>query len=253
MKPFLPLALLCSTTLLLTACSKDAESGSMGATGPAGPSLTGNLTGFVSLYDQYGAHILTMNDSIPVVLGDSAMVSYTDANGKYLFSGLQTGIYNIACAKSGFGSEEVNSLQFTGGGDLYRDIRLSAIPAFNVDSLTVTSNAGGLTVTGHIASDVQQRTILLFAGSTSGTSADPNAYLAVYNKAVMANQNNFIVQVPQGDLLAAGLTTGNTVYFAAYGATPNYNNASSYEDLGTGRMIYTAISSTPALGSGLVP
>jgi hypothetical protein len=239
-----------ASILLFAGCAKDGDTGPAGA---AGPSLTGNITGFVNLFDQYGGHILLDNDSSLVTMDGTTTLSYTDSLGRYLFSGMQTGIYNLTCAHAGFGISKVNSLQFTGGGDLYRDIRLSAIPSFQVDSVSIASAPGMLTLTGHLAADVQQRTVLVFAGNASNTSADPATYLTFYSKNVMPNQGTFTLQVPATDLSAIGLTTGETVYFAAYAATTAFNNSSSYEDLNTGRTVFTAISANAALENALVP
>jgi hypothetical protein len=242
------IALACIT--VFAGCAKDGDTGPAGA---AGPALTGNITGFVNLFDQYGGHILLDNDSSLVSLDGTSTLSYTDSLGRYLFSGLQTGIYNLTCSHAGFGTTKVNSLQFTGGGDLYRDIRLSAIPSFQVDSISIASAPGMLTLTGHLAADVQQRSVLIFAGSASNTSADPATYLTFYSRNVMPNQGTFNIQVPTTDLNALGLTTGEQVYFAAYAATTTFNNSSSYEDLNTGRTVFTAISVNAALGNALVP
>ncbi|HMC96358.1 MAG TPA: carboxypeptidase-like regulatory domain-containing protein, partial [Flavobacteriales bacterium] len=242
-----------SVIMLLAGCAKDGDTGPAGSTGPAGPSLSGNLTGFVSLYDQYGAHLLLDNDSSIVTVDGTSWQSWSDSLGRYTINDLHTGIYNLTCTHAGFGESKVNSLQFAGGGDLYRDIRLSAIPSFQLDSISVTTGVGGLAITGHLAMDAQQRTVLIFAGGAANTSADPATYLSFYSRSVMANQATFTLQIPTGDLYAMGLTSGATVYFAAYGATPNFNNSSSYQDLNTGRTVFTAISANAALRSGLVP
>lgn len=250
MKPTSTVAIALGCILVFAGCAKDGENGPAGA---AGPALTGNITGFVNLFDQYGGHILLDNDSSLVAMDGTSNASYTDSLGCYLFSNVQTGIYNLTCTHVGFGTTKVNSLQFTGGGDLYRDIRLSAIPSFQVDSISIASTPGMLTLIGHLPTDVQQRTVLVFVGSAANTSADPATYLTFYNKNVMPNQGNFNIQVPATDLNALGLTTGETVYFAAYASTTTFNNSSSYQDLNTGRTVFTAISANAAVGNALVP
>ena len=57
----------------------------------------------------------------------------------------------------------------------------------------------------------------------------------------------------KNDLIALGLSSGQPVYFACHGAAMNFNNSSSYEDLNTGRTVFTAISANAAVQSALVP
>ncbi len=246
-------ALLFSLPILFAACAKDGAEGPQGSQGPAGPSLTGNLKGYVSLFDQFGSHVLLDQDSALVTLAGTAHQAYSDSTGKYAITGLSTGVYTVNCAKSGYGANQVNSLEFTGGGDVYRDIRISAIPTFNVDSISLIADPNVVTITGSIAMDTRVRTVLVFVGSGSNTSNDPAHYLGSYNRNVPANQGNFMLTVPLSDLANLGIASGQTAYFAAYGATANYNNSSSYEDLATGRTWFTAVSSTPANRSVLIP
>jgi len=249
-------ALFISLPILFAACAKDGAvgpQGTQGSTGPGGPILTGNLKGYVSLFDQYGSHVLVDQDSALVSLVGVTAQAYTDSAGKYAIAGLSTGVYTVNCSKSGYGANQVNSLGFTGGGDLYRDIRISAIPSFHVDSISLVADPNVVTITGSIAMDTRVRTVLVFVGNGSNTSNDPAHYLGVYNRNVPANQGNFMLTVPLTDLANLGITSGQTAYFAAYGATANYNNASSYEDLATGRTWFTAVSTAPANRSVLIP
>lgn len=250
MRHFPTLSIALFTTALLIGCAKDGDTGPAGA---PGPSLSGDLLGFVQLFDQYGAHVLVDLDSANVSIDGTSMTSWSDSLGKYTVSGLHTGTYDVTCTKSGYGTMKVNSLQFVGGGDLQRDLRMAAIPTFMLDSISVNSAPGGLVVNGFAPVETQPRTVLVFVGTGAGTSADPATYLTFYNKNIAVNQNNFNIQIPASDFAAMGLSSGSTVYFAAYAATPNFQNTSSYEDPATGRTVFTAIGASAYTASALVP
>ena len=246
-------AILLALPVAFTACSKDGAEGPQGAQGPAGPSLTGNLKGFVQLYDQYGTRVLTDQDSVVVSTMSPPNQSYTDSLGRYTISSLQTGVYTVNCVKSGYGDNQLNSLGFTGGGDIYRDIRLSAIPDFHVDSISVTADTQAATIVGHLAPDTRGRNVIIFIGTTSAASADPATYLTYYIRVVSQNATMFQQVVPLGDLNNVGMTSGSTAYFAAYAIASSLGTSSNYEDLATGRTRFTAISPLAATQNVLIP
>ena len=84
-----------------------------GPEGPAGPLSTGTLTGYITIYDQYGykvpGDISGVSVSIPGLAGDTIT---TTAAGAYTFNNLKTGIYNLVYARPGCGTVLANDVSF---------------------------------------------------------------------------------------------------------------------------------------------
>src|SRR4051812_44702805 len=100
-------------TLLFSGCKKDAQAGAQGLQGPAGPSYTGTIKGFVSLFDPYGSKLFSpaLLKGIKVTLENNGQTVTTDSTGKYSFINLSTGNYTLSFADSGFGSDRVLNAQ----------------------------------------------------------------------------------------------------------------------------------------------
>lgn len=249
----LVVALITISLLVIQSCKKDA--GSIGPQGPAGPVLTGNLFGFVDLLDQYGNKLITHNDSILVSLDGTGKTCMTDANGKYRFDSLNTGIYNLTFSKPGYGNMRLLTQQFTGGGDVDRDTKMSIIPSFSVSTITATVDTANVTLTGTLSiADTRLRTSALFLGSTSAVSNDPANYLITYSKQTTnANLNTFTLKIPLSELQTQGFGSGSTLYFAAYGASASFTTSSAYEDFVTGRAYLNGLSTTASTTSIVLP
>jgi hypothetical protein len=241
--------LMAATAILINSCSKPTN-GATGPQGPAGPSLSGVLSGHVDLYDQYGSQILN-SKTARVILYNSSNVRIdsmnADSTGKYSFSNITTGIYTLAYRDSAYGQQLHQNFQFLGGGNLNVDGKISKLPNFNITGITIDSinhATSNVVLSCSIATDTKTRTLLIFASGSSSVSANPSNYLAVIAQNVKANGTTVTINFPLANLYNAGLNSGATVYFAIYGATANYNTASFYEDYNTGRNIYTALTST---------
>jgi hypothetical protein len=235
--------------------------GTNGATGATGPVLSGNLFGYVKTFDQYGSPIVTGLSGIKVNLtGGSLNISVTtDTAGKYTFDSLTTGYYNIAYSDSLFGSNLVSNAQFLGGGTIARaNVNISKIPNFNVTSLAYTDTVLNLTdsviqISGTIsAANPLATSVILYVGSSAGTSSVPSSYLSFYTRNLVATATTFKITVPLSDLYDLGFAAGGTVYFSCYGIASNFSNSSSYEDFNTGKTVFTAISPVPVTGSHII-
>lgn len=241
---------------ILAGCSKDpGPQGPQGTQGNGGPSLSGNLAGYVSLYDQYGSKLLIGGDSVLVTIASSSDSTYTDSTGKYQFNNLTTGVYDLTFSKAGYGGSKINSQQFTGGGTLYvRDEKLSQIANFNVIGMHDSLNTTDLLITDSVAAaDAKLRSVVVYIGTTPAVSADPANFVNTVFKNIAANAVSAVIDIPLSDLTNLGFTSGQTVYFATYGIASNYSAASSYEDFTTGRNVFTAISAVADTSSILMP
>jgi hypothetical protein len=238
---------------LMFSCKKEIT----GPQGNAGPSLTGNIAGFVLLYDQYGTRIYTNLNKITVSISNRTTISHADSTGKYLFSNLSTGIYNITASDSLYGAEVAPQFQFVGGGNLDRDFKLSQIPTFTLSSCTaidtVSSSINYIKVKGTLLADTKARTIAVFVGTSSSVSSAPANYILMYSKQVAANATSFNIQIPATDLYNIGITSASTAYFAAYPAAVNFSTTSSYEDFATGRTFYNSVGTSPINCNAIVP
>jgi hypothetical protein len=240
--------------VILAGCSKTGPAGPSGSTGAAGPALTGNLKGHIFQYDQYGGVIATglagIHDSI-----NPTHVAMTDSTGYYAFLGLGTGDYNFTVSKAGYGTNMVQGLQLIGGGDIYRDIKIAKIPNFNVTAVTATSNTttGNIDFVGTVTTDTRARSAILYLGNSSAVSAVPVTFSNSYTGTIKANVTTFTISVNVNDIHDLGINTGSTLYCALYGASTTFASASSYEDYATGHTVYTAISTTPAANSIVMP
>jgi hypothetical protein len=242
----------------ISSCSKDstATTGPAGPAGPTGPSLTGNLSGHISCYDQYGVPVLInlskigMTDSL-----NATHVIHPDSTGAYTFAGLTTGNYTFYIHANGYGSTEVENLQFVGGGTTIHDVKISQIPNFNIltfyDSIAPATDTA-IYLKGTIPSDVQSRTVVVFVGN-SNVSSLPQNYLSYFYYNTSTTGTTFSIKIPQTTLNNLGFTSGSTVYFIAYGAASNFTSSSEYEDLATGRTVFTALGTPSSVVSVPVP
>ena len=229
--------------------------GSTGATGATGPSLTGNMIGFVRLYDVYGNKQFTNLNGITVSIDNTALTTTTDALGRYTFSNVTNGTYTISMSKAGYGNTKLISEHFTAGNDDdVSNSKMSAVPSFNVATLTATPNGTGITITGTLnGATTYRRAAMIFVGLSNAVSSNVANYLDDQPVTINAGNNTFTLTLPQIYLQNLGATTGTTVYFAAYSANGNNNNSSVYEDYTYGRNVYTAIGSTAVTATAVAP
>ncbi len=230
--------------------SKDGATGPAGPVGPAGPSYIGAISGHVSLFDQYGSKVLTGLGNVYLAFDGYSTVA-VDSSGYYIKGSVGTGSYSISASNTGYGATHVNSFQFL-ADTLNRDVKLSAIPAFAPTSVTATALSGADSLTLIFSADTRARNCIVFLNKGTAAGSTPDKYLLVYTKAIPANSTRPVfINIPAQDLANAGFTTGQTVYVAGYGYV--VGDASAYEDLATGKTVYTAVSATPVTTTFTAP
>jgi hypothetical protein len=246
--------------VLLGATSCKKQTGADGAQGPQGtpgPVLSGNLKGFVSHYDLNGAKMLSGLSGDTLTIDGTSLMAVTDASGAYTFNNLTTGSYNVTVKHIGFGSTKVQSIQFAGGGDTYKNALISKIPNTNVVALntvaTTTAGVNYIVTSGTITAAPYQQTVLLFFGNPNSNtpSAVTSDYSISYSVNVAANATTFSKTIPTLDFYDANFVSGNTIAVASYMVGGNLN-ASSYTDLTNNKAIYTAISLSPVIASTII-
>ena len=236
---------------LLSSCSKKGDTGPAGPAGPAGPTYTGAISGHVSLFDQYGSKVLNGLTSVQLSLNGAAATN-PDATGYYIYGGIATGVYNFSVQCSGYGGTRINNFQYL-SDTLNRDIKLSAIPNFSPTAVasypTAAANGDSLVLT--FTADNRIRSCMIFVNNTAAVNNLPANYLIAYTKSIPANATRVVFVIPLQDLNDIGIASGSTAFYAVYGSA--VNDASAYEDLATGKGVYTAVSTTPVTGSVIVP
>jgi hypothetical protein len=239
---------------LFVSCSKTGPTGPAGASGPAGPNLTGNLEGYVELYDQYGVLVSPANGVSVTVPGRSS-TDTTSATGMYTIHNLSTGTYELDFAKTGYGNAKVVSLNFVGGGTQYiqNHTAMAQPPSFTLSNVTLTVVGSQVTCSVTAAStDTKARKAILFLSNAPGVSSDPATYLGYTTVNIAANSANGAGTISNGTLNGAGIVSGNTLYVAAYPISGN-TSASVYADIATGRQVFNNISGTALTATVTVP
>jgi hypothetical protein len=232
--------------------------GCKGTTGPTGPSLTGSMTGFVTLFQSDGSGA-TDKSGVTVSIQGTSLSTATDSNGKWTISGLSTGTYTLMETKSGYGMSEQQGLQFVGGDvpDYIGKITMAQSPNFSVaiDPINTfaDSNALHISFSQSDAPIGQEVYVLIAVGTgTNVSAADPTKYLysAIYliGTAGVSNISEFTLQT-------AGLANGMVAYVVAYPLS--YFNGgseySSYLDHATGRTAYTSLGAASQVIPLVVP
>jgi hypothetical protein len=239
--------------LLISSCSKNGATGPTGAPGTPGapgPLLTGNIAGFVLPTDQYGSPVTSNLKSAYVLLFDAQSGSridsvYADSTGFYNLS-VQTGTYTMIAKMAGFGNCMHQNVTFT-ASTLNIDSKLSAIPNFNVssvDSIRYKASNNSVNIYGKINPDARQRTLLVFVGNTNTVSPNPADYIFASAQAVGENATTYDIVIGYNTFADYGYMSGNTVYFAIFGASNDYTYG-DFTDYPTGRIVYTAIANMP--------
>ncbi len=243
-----------SAAVVFNACTKTGPQGPSGSQGPAGPSYSGSLTGHIFLSNQYGVladtgiaytgiRAILYNANTNAVL-DSINVK---SSGIYTFN-VTTGMYTIAFRDTNYGQELYQGFQFIGPGNLeLPNKELAHIPNFNIIKVvsdSINHVKAWVTFTDTITPDTKPRNLAIFYGANASVSSAPANYLGVSTYTIAANANKFVVTIPLENIYNAGIGSGNTAYFAVYGASYNYTAASTYQDYSTGRNIYNALTVT---------
>ncbi len=238
------IALLGLIILAGASCTKKGDTGpavAAGATGPAGPSYTGAISGHVDLVDQYGGKVLTGLNSAQISLNGGAPIN-PDATGFYQFGSISTGDYIISASASGYASTVLDKFQFL-ADTLNKDIKMAAIPNFAFTTFTTYSNPASpapndsLVITFN--ADTRAREFIVFVSNNASVSNAVSNYLLVYAKAIPANATKASYVIYKQDLLDAGISSGQMAYYAVYAYVTN--DVSLYEDYTTGKGVYNAV------------
>lgn len=238
--------------LSAAACTKKGATGPAGPAGPAGTSATSGvceLNGHVSLYDQYGTRQFLGLKNVRLALRNGTF-TYADSTGFYIFPALASSGYTVTASASGYAATAYTAN--LASDTLYKDVKLSAIPTFQVVSMSAYHNAGSANDSLILSfdADTRQRNCIVFASSLPTVSNQPGNYMLSYTHAIVANATRVQILVPATDLNGANIFYGQRVYYVAYSYV--VNDVSVYEDQNTGKNVYNAVG-TAVIDSALCP
>lgn len=234
--------ILSGVIFLMVSCKK--KEGPQGPQGPAGPSLSGTLVGYTDVYDSYG----TLQKSDSVVVSISGKTALTDTSGRFVISGLTTGVYELNISKNNYQSTKIPSLNFVGGGTQYitNRIAITQSPSFTITNLAFTNTFGTITYTATAnASDPKARKVILFFSKNSNVSSAPSAYIGTLIANIPGGSSNAISTISSSNMAQLGINSGDVVYAIAYPIS-NANNASVYFDTNTGKLFYNNLNTSGA-------
>jgi len=216
--------------------------GCKGDVGPAGPSLSGALTGNVTLYTENGSREYD-HSGVSVWIEGSADTTLTDSHGRWRIGGVRTGIYTVMMRKTGYGYTKIPSAQFVGGGDLYLGVKaLVADPQYTTPIISIGYDTQArMNVSGAGPGAPPGRNALVFLGHQSVDPLDPSTYvdtlLAAFNNNGIFNSAVVPLHDPRWNF-----STGDTVFVHVY---PGSGKIDGYVDPSSGRMILST-GTTPA-------
>lgn len=232
-------------SLVLLGCKGDV--GPSGPTGPSGPSLTGNISGLVTLTDSNGVQPVNRS-GVTVSIEGTSFSAVTDSTGRWQINSVTTGNYTIDISKNTYGMSKIQNYQFVGGGTSYvGNTNLSEVPNFSVSNLAYTVSTGGkIIVTGtlsYTSSQTNGRNILIFVGNSASVSSSPALNLGVVAAYDSSMGTSFSVNITDETFSNLGLGQGSPAFLIAYASSAPPANCSRYVDQTTGRFNYTSLSS----------
>lgn len=218
--------------------------------------VTGSITGFVRLLDQYGNSIYTNLSGASVTIDGTSFTTTTNVDGKFIFANVPAGTYSITVTKTGYGTEKLPWVSFNGGANsaYVGSIKLSKIPDFNVVSLSASASGSGVVISGTVnGTTTYKRTVGIFIGNSASVSSATTNYIAFDNDAIAAGSNIFSATINAQQLTNMGFVSGNTIYVAVYSINADNGNASTITDITNGRKQYTAIGATFMVANVVMP
>jgi len=206
---------------------------------------TGNMIGFVTLYDENGNLIQNKSGVNISVNGLSTFNVLTDTNGRFEIDRVPTGTYNINFTKNGFSETKRVGYEFVGGVNptlLTQILSMPTSTTVNLLSLTFDTTSKQVKANFKLNNNgpVGSYGYIRFYYGLSDTVSFSNYDFTVsygYSKTKTIDtltHNVSITGITQNNYYGSGAK----VYFIAYGSPIN---SSSYTDINTGKTIYPGL------------
>ena len=124
-----------SICILILGCDSEESS--------TNPHLSGDIEGWVSLYDDLG-NSLQDKSGVTISIDNTKLSTISISNGYWKINEVSAGIYNFLFQKDNFFTVKYHNVQFVGGGTYYLDeIPLRKVPSVFVTELEASSNLSG--------------------------------------------------------------------------------------------------------------
>lgn len=211
----------------------------------------GNITGFVTIYDEFGKPKPDNAGMIVSLEGlQTAFPSTTRAEGRFTISNAFAGLYNLSYRKEGYGNFKRIGIYHTGGSSptVAEPVALWETPQTVVSDLAVGIETFALTFSGvsapvqsASADTTQQRRIRLFFGRDERVSQLNYVSTLSQYRIPPGGRGAFSITFSADELLA--FKPGERVYAVAYGITAIEN---AYIDPDTKRTVYSGINPKPS-------
>ena len=163
-------------------------------------SVSGNISGYVQLYDADGNPDIS-SAGVNVTISGLSSVSQTNDSGQWTLSGLSQGVYTIIFSKEGYGLTKIIAYQFVGNGTAYVDEVGMSRPSteiINFQDFSVMLNPDSTRSYNCVAAMpppyTEIRSVLLCIGTDSAALAvDPTSapLVSAFQKAGSGYDGNF--------------------------------------------------------------
>ncbi len=227
-------------SLLFVACEKDTNY----------ELLTGQLIGYVSLYDSENNKLSDKSGVEVIVEGSTPQIqTSTDENGQFIIDNLESGIYNLLFNKEGYGEYKEVSYQFVGGSKpvVLKPI-LYGLSNVQIDNVQITKDEWGwqdynaLNVDIKMSDPIENR--YSYFRYYIGNEPDIS-----YKNYISTDRffNDYYREVLSFSIFVDTLKfpVGSELYLIMY---PEASNSNYYIDIDTGNKIYTTINTNNASG-----
>lgn len=211
----------------------------------------GNITGFVTLFDEFGVQKPDNAGMIVSLEGlQTAFPSTTRSEGRFTISNAFAGLYNLSYRKEGYGNFKRIAINHTGGSvpTVAAPVDVWETPRTVPSNLAVSVKGFDLTFTGMAApvqpagaDTTQQRRIRLFFGRDENVSQFKYVSSLSQYRVPPGGQGAFTIKLSADDLLA--FKPGERVYAVAYGITAKEN---AYVDPDTKLTVYSGTNPKPS-------
>ncbi|NQT64416.1 MAG: hypothetical protein HQ556_15750 [Candidatus Marinimicrobia bacterium] len=193
--------------------------------GPAGPVLSGSLSGYVRL-ESVEEYPLENRSGVTILIEEPGMETISEDDGSWTIKDLTTGTYTIHFSKDGFSYARVYGYEFVGGGADYftTETRLYQIPDYSLENLQMV-HYDSLSYLDVVASedavDLSLKSMMIFIGDeASVTSAHENSLFSAWGSNYYENNDPLLrVRLNNSYFENVGLSSGDTAYVIAYPTT----------------------------------
>ena len=148
------------------------------------PVTTGDLKGKVYQYDQYGNAYVTGLNTTTVTIDSIGKTTVTDAEGRYSFTGISSGIYTILFKKPGSGVIKLKGVNYTFIDTSTYNAEIADIPSFLIttaylkDTSWFTTPLPGIYYNANISpANTKAKFVAIIGKSANISLADPTSYI----------------------------------------------------------------------------